>query len=411
MAASNSPIISPAHLQDLLKAKQLEINSLLELTQEINDNRNADQLFGIYKFTLRALYQVNSMLVFYKDADWEILYKDGVADEDIRGLKVTDEWADFTDITPLDEVDIKAPDYLKWVVPVKHKDSFLAFILLSDFQEGYATDYHSDRFVRTITNIIIVAIENKRLFKKQLEQAKLQREMELASNVQSMLVPSELPKIEGIDVAAFYAPHAQVGGDYYDFFPINDEEYLFCVADVSGKNVSAALLMANFQATLRASAEMRYELPKLVRYLNKRVFELTEGERFVTMLLGIYHKPTMVLNYVNAGHPPLLHLSKGQLNELYDGCMMLGASQKIPNLDEGHVKLRKGDVLAIYTDGFSDMENNEGQIFSIEEKLVESYAADKNAQAIMDSIIRESEQFENMQSRMDDRTAMVIKIP
>jgi sigma-B regulation protein RsbU (phosphoserine phosphatase) len=104
------------------------------------------------------------------------------------------------------------------------------------------------KFIQALSNIIIVAIENKKLARKQLEQEAFRKELEIASDVQQFLFPDKLPNTERLKMEASYLPHDLVGGDYYDFIPINKNQFLLCVADVSGKGIPAALMMSNFQA-------------------------------------------------------------------------------------------------------------------------------------------------------------------
>ena len=106
-------------------------------------------------------------------------------------------------------------------------------------------------FIQTLTNIVVMAIENKRMAREQIKQERLKKELEVASEMQKLLFPSDLPSNKRMDISARYIPRHEVGGDYYDFIPLGEDEYIICIADVSGKGISAAMLMANFQATIR----------------------------------------------------------------------------------------------------------------------------------------------------------------
>ena len=128
-----------------------------------------------------------------------------------------------------------------------HKKNPIAFALVGGVRAD-SDEYTRIQFITTFTNIIAVAIENKRLFKKQIEQERYARDMELASSVQKMLIPDHLPKSKFFEMATVYKPHFTVGGDYFDFIQYDERRLTFCIADISGKGVSAAILMANFQA-------------------------------------------------------------------------------------------------------------------------------------------------------------------
>lgn len=389
----------------------MEIDALLELTEAINNNASTKNLFRIYQFTLLALYQVNSMVVLYKNKEWDILFRLGVTEAEAENLKVNQSWASFRKITKIDAATFEAPENLKWIIPVRHKNQFLAFVLIDDFKEGYSTDKPSDNFVITITNIIISAVENKRLFKQQLEQARFNKELELAEQVQSMLVPSTFPDSKALDIAAYYKPYAQIGGDYYDVFPISDDEFLICIADVAGKNISAALLMANFQAMLRASSEMRFDLKRLTEYLNKRICSITKGERFITALLAVYKKSDRSLQFINAGHLPMFHIANGHLSELFEGCTVLGIREELPFLEQGEIKLGHNNYLVLYTDGLTDIENADGTPFDPISCLKEFSENGYSAQEMLDSLMEEIEIFSPVNHRPDDLTILVVRVP
>jgi sigma-B regulation protein RsbU (phosphoserine phosphatase) len=161
------------------------------------------------------------------------------------------------------------------VIPVYHKKYPIAFTFIGENLIDAEDDvYEPIRFVAAITNIIAVAIENKRLFKKQLEQERLKRELELAVQVQNMLIPGVLPHTAEFEFDGVYHPHEGVGGDYYDFIELGEREMAFCIADISGKGIAAALLMSNFQASLHSLINRKYlSVIEFASLLNERVLK------------------------------------------------------------------------------------------------------------------------------------------
>jgi sigma-B regulation protein RsbU (phosphoserine phosphatase) len=154
-----------------------------------------------------------------------------------------------------------------------------------------------------------------------------------------------------------------VGGDYYDLFHLSDDELVICVADVSGKGIAAALLMSNFQATLRASVGHSNDLEHLLHMLNERVFANARGERFITLFIGRIDLRTRRMRYVNAGHnDPLLHGGR-DIMALHDGCIALGMMPKLPFLRTGEVELPQECTLLCYTDGLVEQEDAQGDAF------------------------------------------------
>ncbi len=254
------------------------------------------------------------------------------------------------------------------VIPVFHKSQPLAYVLIGDYEKKIELSpslKHLD-FVQTLTSIIVVAIENKKLAKENLRQAGMKQELQLASEMQSMLFPSSLPNNSKIDAAAFYLPHHQVGGDYYDFSWLNDEECAFCVADVSGKGIAAALLMSNFQANLRILFNHTTSLTKLVRVLNTIVMATAKGEKFITFFIAKYNFLTRTLTYINAAHNPPLLTTKDSTILLDKGCTGLGMFNKIDNIEEGKIQITPESIIVCYTDGLVELENEKGEEFGVE---------------------------------------------
>ncbi|HET7818320.1 MAG TPA: PP2C family protein-serine/threonine phosphatase, partial [Bacteroidia bacterium] len=160
--------------------------------------------------------------------------------------------------------------------------------------------------------------------------------------------------------------HQQIGGDYYDFIRINDEEVALCMADVSGKGVSAALLMSNFQANLRILLHRSESLTELVKELNQKVNDTAQGERFITFFVAKYNTTTKVFTYVNAGHnPPLLLNPDNSVEMLRIGTTGLGMLDDLVNIKEGTVEIKSGSVLFCYTDGVVEQENENSQEFGV----------------------------------------------
>ena len=218
-------------------------------------------------------------------------------------------------------------------------------------------------FIQTLTNLIAVALENKRLGKLALQQERDKRELELAAEMQTMLIPRDLPNDNAVQASAWYLPHRQVGGDYYDLVRINDHELMLCVADVSGKGMAAALLMSNFQATLRAMLMLGYEqLDTLMRELNKLVMDRARGERFITLFIGVVDTRTGLLRYVNAGHNAPLLWRRDLMTELKDGSIALGMLPDLPFVKTGEAQV-DGGMLMSYTDGLIEQEDVYGAAF------------------------------------------------
>jgi sigma-B regulation protein RsbU (phosphoserine phosphatase) len=174
--------------------------------------------------------------------------------------------------------------------------------------------------------------------------------------VQNMLIPVKIHKDKAVEASAKYLPHQDIGGDYFDFFRLNDEEFLWCIADVSGKGIAAALLMSNFQASLRAWATVDSDLISVVNRLNSIVIRNTKGERFITLFVAKYNERTRKLQYINAGHNPTIVLNGNNATLLKTGTTMIGVFDELPFINQGEVSIEPNSLIFNYTDGLMDYE-------------------------------------------------------
>jgi phosphoserine phosphatase RsbU/P len=355
-----------AHLERLLTVKQLQINSLLEVSQAINNNFSTSALFRIYEFILRAQMGIQRLLVFIKNDKWDCVCNSGISDL-YREIDVDIDLSSFRNIATINVSRNEKLKEFDVIIPVLHKDTPLAYVLIGDLKTDDNDSLEEKlKFIQTITNIVIVAVENKKLFNNQIQQEVMRKELEFAAKMQSMLIPSDLPNNDVIEMASVYLPHHDIGGDYYDCLEISETELLFCIGDISGKGIAAALLMANFQANLRGEVSKLDNLGEFVQYLNVKVNQITKGEKFITLFIGVYDSETRILRYVNAGHNPPLLLKDGAITELDRGCTLLGMFEELPVMRIGKEKIPEGAVLINYTDGLIDFENGKGEYFSQE---------------------------------------------
>lgn len=348
----------------------IKLNSLLEITKAINSNLPTDQLFKLYENVLIEALNIGKIALFTYNNNWNCVLKHGI-DTDFKDIKIEIDLFKFKEITEVNLVasDSSSIETFDIIIPVYHKSQPLAYLLIGDLDEHKIeispTIKHLP-FVQTLTNIIIVAIENKRLARENLIQVASRKELELASEMQAMLFPDKLPDDDKLNIHAYYQPHHQVGGDYYDFIKLNENEVAFCVADVSGKGVSAALLMANFQANIRALFKHNSSLTEIIHDLNTLVFDNAKGEKFITIFLAKYNILTRMLTYINAGHNPPIMLCDNTMLQLTTGSIGVGMLPEIPRVREGVVHVSSGTVLVCYTDGLVEQNNEVGDDFGVE---------------------------------------------
>ena len=341
--------------------KELELKALLEITQAINENKPESVLFNIFKFTCLIHLNVKSLVLYVGE---EKGFRERIAHGVKEKIPALIPYSDVEDNKEIGKLNLVMPkefsfSELDFYVPVYHKDKMLAILLLKKKDEhGLDLD-----FPQALANILVVALENKRFSRRQLEQERLKKEVEIASSVQRMLFPASLPETQKLKAKVSYVPHSTVGGDYYDLIKKSDDEVFFCIADVSGKGMPAALLMSNFQAALRTLLRSNSDLKMIVEQLNYTIFDNTKGERFITFFLGHYSYKTRELNYVNAGHnPPILCWEGEKRVELLEaGTTILGAFEELPFLSVGKREHLTGFSIHLYTDGLTESFNAQNE--------------------------------------------------
>ncbi|HAC25745.1 MAG TPA: hypothetical protein DCE81_12610, partial [Cytophagales bacterium] len=355
-------------LKKRLERKELELNALLEITQAINNNVPEDSLYKIYHFTLRGNLNIKKLALYVYDEGWFCRVNFGTKNNFVK-LTLDERFRMIKNVHRLSEFDGECEFHeFNCVIPVAHRSETLAVVLLGG-NERLDDLEHDDsiRFIQALTNIIVVATENKKLERRRLEQEAFRKELEIASDVQQFLFPEKLPNTERLKLAASYLPHDLVGGDYYDYVPINKNQFLICVADVSGKGVAAALMMSNFQASLRTLLRQTPNLREIVEALNYQVMDSTKGEKFITFFGAIYDISLKTLVYVNAGHnPPILWTRKEGIRLLEEGSTVLGAMDPLPFLNEGFVTDLDDFLLFCYTDGLTETVSEEEREFGIQ---------------------------------------------
>lgn len=222
-------------------------------------------------------------------------------------------------------------------------------------------------FLEALGSTAMTALENARLFQEELEKKRLEDELNLARTIQKGLLPQELPTIEGFEVGGMSVSSKQIGGDYYDVFPIlgNPDEWILVIADVSGKGTPAALLMANTQAALRALALVDMPLPEMVSRINNLLYANTSSDKFVTFFCGKLNTRARTFTFSNAGHnPPLLLRADGTLEMLSEGGLILGVMETLVPYEEKTIALGVNDVLLCFTDGVSEALNEQNEEFT-----------------------------------------------
>ncbi len=365
------------HLEHQLELQDFKLNSLLEITRAINLNKDVNELTMLFEFIVKEQLGYDRFILFNKQETWNCLLRVGLKGK-LAQFDVEHELSRFKEITVIESSYSPLLSEFDVVVPVLHKEEALAYLLIKGIEyDGHlnkAINYMS--FIQTLANIIVVAIENKRMTRMNIKQERLKKELEIASAMQQLLFPSDLPTNKRMDISAMYKPRHEVGGDYYDFIPLTENEFIICIADVSGKGISAAMLMANFQATLRTLFQYKkFDMESLLEELNKKVMNSAKGEKFITFFIAHYDALSRKMSYVNAGHNHPFLTNGRTVEDLDKGTIGLGMLDELPFINVGETELKPNTTLVLYTDGVVELENNDEEFFGMERliKLVNNY--------------------------------------
>jgi sigma-B regulation protein RsbU (phosphoserine phosphatase) len=294
--------------------------------------------------------------------------------------------------------------------PLKSGDEVIGvFNLESDELNAYHED--DVDLLTAFASQAAVAIENARLFKKALEMRRLEHELTVARDIQKSYLPQKSPSLEGYDLAGMNVPSEEVGGDYFDFISISEGQLGLAIADVSGKGIPAALIMAGFRASLLAEIRNNYAIAKICSKVNILLRESTTPDQYVTALYGVLDTKKRIFTYTNAGHnPPILLSTVGTWRRLDTGGLTLGFLDAV-SYQEEPIQLQAGDCLIFYTDGVTEAQNESEEEFGEEHLLqVVRRSCHLPAEELQKEIYDQIRKFVGQMGLRDDITIMVLKV-
>jgi sigma-B regulation protein RsbU (phosphoserine phosphatase) len=305
------------------------------------------------------------------------------------------------------------------LLPLVVRKKLLGFISLGPKRSEEPYSSSDVRLLKSVAAQTGLALENANLMRtiadEVAQRERLNREVEIAREVQERLFPQKLPEIPGLDYCGHCRPALGVGGDYYDFLALAAGQLGIAIGDVSGKGIAAALMMASLQASLRGEATRAPEnLAAVVSNINRLVYEASAAHRYATFFYGQYNPATREFHYVNAGHnPPMLfRLCDGewQLSRLDVGGTVVGLLESFP-YQQGLVMLAPGDVLVAFTDGISEAMNDADEEWG-EKNLVETIESNSKMAAaeLLQCVLKAADAFVAGAKQHDDMTLVVLRV-
>lgn len=248
------------------------------------------------------------------------------------------------------------------VAPIISNDRVIGvFDLESDHLEAYSEDDLA--ILQLLASQVAIIIEKVQLHEQLIEKRRLQAQLEIAREVQLELLPDDDPDFPDFDISAYIFPTEQVSGDYYDWVPIFEDQVAIIVADAVGKGIPAALLMSFLRASLRAGVQIGYAPQVAFAKVGNLLWDSVEDHQFITAIYGILDSTNRTFVYSNAGHnPPLLMKASGEFRYVEYGDLPLGMFRET-HYHQHFIRLDKGDILVLYTDGITESENEDGEQF------------------------------------------------
>jgi len=349
--------------------------------QRVSEGRQIDDLWSQFAADARSSYG------FYdRDVDWEEIHK-----------------------LPRWRRPLHVARQFFWALLLKMSPARRVLLLIALFMLAMSVINSQTNFevVAVMLFVLLLSLELA-------DKVTMKRDLEIAREIQTWLVPSQAPEVEGADIAFATRPQNSVAGDYYVAFFPNPEErerLMVVIADVAGKSVPAALLMATLQASLRTIAAEGAPLADLVGRLNRySCAHSLEGRRFTTAVLGEYNPSSRRLSYVNAGHnAPILRRANGTLEPLEAGGLPLGIRSDV-SYETAALELKPGDALIFFTDGVVEAFNESGEEFGNERWLSAiRNLPEWNAQQTLEFLMKRVDEFVGATRQSDDITCMVFR--
>lgn len=275
-------------------------------------------------------------------------------------------------------------------------------------EDGFTLD--DQRILSIIATQSAQVVENARLYDEEQSLKKIEEELKIANDIQTRLLPKTNPQINGFDIAGKSVPAKEVGGDYYDFISVDENNIVICLGDISGKGMPAALLMANLQATLRGQALFTSSAGECLTRANKLLYRSTDRQNYATLFYGILDSSNDTFRFSNAGHnPPILMNLDKKVIRLTKGGTVLGFMEDF-QFEEDSVNLKKGDTIIIYSDGIDEAFNIDDEEYGEENLLsIIKDSLSLDAEKIIENVF-ESVRFHVQDApQSDDITIVVIK--
>jgi len=400
------------HLREI-KRRNLLFQNLLSISNDFLSFSSEENIIKAYSLNLMGQLQLNHYALFLKNKQGfsQIINKFNF---DFQNELINEFVNNFNETNS--KIISQNPE-VNYIFPLYFQSELRGALLLGDKMNGNEFSNEDLLFTEMLSNTFITALENYRLMQEEIKKQEIERDLALAKGIQERLLPKSFPKRDDWDFYGVMKPSQMVGGDYFDYIELNENEILIIVADVSGKGIAASLLMANLQASLHSFALLNLNLDEIIKNINRLLYQNTAEDKFITLFIGKLNCNDATLSYINAGHNPPIFLSGNNAVELSKGCLPLGIKEEIDEIEIDNVAFHNGDILTIYTDGIIEASNSQ-KIEYGKEKLIENLIRyiDSSIEKISEEILNDLFRFikddkidSNEMIFEDDITLNIIK--
>jgi len=297
------------------------------------------------------------------------------------------------------------------IVTMKDADHLLGFLALSKKAAGYRYTPEDLNLLEVLSNQMVSALTNARLYVDSLERIRLQEEVSMARQIQLDLLPKSPPSTGQLVVSARSDPSRTIGGDFYDFVELPDDRIAVVIADASGKGMPAALMIAQIQALIRSEINNGTRIDVMLRNMNEQMARATSAEKYVTLFYGELDCNRGEFHYANAGHNyPVIARKDGSIELLKEGGPIIGALQGM-EYESATVKIDPDDVLFLFTDGLSESMDEQEREYG--EERIRKFIVDHRTCTpveLVESIVNDARQFDPTDPPRDDTTLIALKL-
>jgi sigma-B regulation protein RsbU (phosphoserine phosphatase) len=426
--------MSAAKLNNVLATQEKDkrinqLSLLFEATRLLNSTLDLAELLELILKIARTEVKAERGTVFLADAKRQELWSiaaSGLDHQEIRipfgkgiagHVAVSGELINTDDAYKLELFDPTFDQRLNYrtksllSLPIRHHSGEIVGVLqLLNAQSGrFSPD--DIGFLAKLSGHMAMALENAQLHRDTMEKQRMERELALARNIQQRLLPEAPPVVPGYDIAVLRDFCFDVAADYYDFIHLGPQSLLLVSAEVEGKGVSSALIMANLQATLRALVMHLHSLEVLAFSLNEMLYTYTRAGKHLSVFLGLIDTRRNVLQYVNAGHvPPILVRKSGEVKLLEEGGTVIGLFPQV-DFARGAVKLEKDDLLVCATDGLLHISDEQKHEYGAR-RLTDFVRRnrERSAQGVVDAVLAELSAYSSASMNDDDKVLIALKV-